>query len=326
VEPYPIRYIHQKIYEDVQVAMTWVKAGETDISGLSSSFFRAEVLEGEPDSPFKDGSITVYTAPRTAYLFFAWKNSDPLFRDKRVRQALTYACDRAQICKKIWLDRYAPMSAPIYPYSEEASPGLKPYPFDLAKARELLDAAGWKLNPGTGLREKVIDGSVTQFKFQLHFPSGSSDFVSTLNHYKNDLLKIGVQLEPMPVQWATYQQEQRDRKYRAFSMLWATPGWEHDFRQIWHSDGIEDPASSNFAEYSNKELDGLQDELRETMDPKKRVEIVRRIGAILHEDQPYTFFGWSKTFRAYWNHIHGVQENPYFIRPLIRFFPMWSDK
>jgi peptide/nickel transport system substrate-binding protein len=323
---YPIKVRHLKIYNESETAMNWLRAGELDTATLTASRYRDWVLEEtNAESPFKNGEIKTYLAERPGYLYIGWKNSDPLFSDKRVRKALTYACDRFQICKKIFLGRYTPMSAPLYPASEEADPTLEPYPFDLEKAKQLLDEAGWKLNPDTGLRERVINGEVTPFEFTFYYPSGSTEMQNAADHYKNDLLKIGIRMTPFSVQWAQFQKDLNDRKYKAFSLLWMLSGWDHDFVQIWHSRGIEDPKSSNYIEFSNPELDRLADELRTEMDPQKRIDYVRRIGRILYEEQPYTFFAWRKDFRSYWTYVKNFEDR-YFRRPFIRTFPMWIER
>ena len=77
---------------------------------------------------------------------------------------------------------------------------------------------------------------------------------------------------------------------------------------------------------NNKELDELADKLRTLMDPKERVKVIHRIGRILYEEQPYTFMGWSRVYRSYWNYLHGLEENPYFIRPVWRSFPLWMTR
>ncbi len=324
---YPIRTRHLRIYEETETAMNWLRTGDVDIGGLNAARYQSWWLERDKDksSPF-NGKIQVYTAPATSYLYIGWKNTDPMFEDKRVRWALTHATDRQQICEKIFLNRYTPMGAPLYPSSSEADPSLKPPVFDLNKSRALLDAAGWKMNPGTGLREKVINGEVRQFRFKLNWPGPSAEFQNALDHIKNDYLKIGVQMEPVSSQWAQFQQDLRDRQFVAFSLLWVLNGWEHDFGQIWHGDRVQDPGSSNYIEFQNKELDTLQDSLRTLMDPGKRVKAIQRIGRILYDEQPYTFFGWRQIFRGYWKHVKGVEENRYYFRPLMRTLPFTIDR
>ena len=43
-----------------------------------------------------------------------------------------------------------PVAGPFLPGSSQADPSIKPIPFDLDKAKEILDAAGWKDTNGNG--------------------------------------------------------------------------------------------------------------------------------------------------------------------------------
>ena len=68
------------------------------------------------------------------------------------------------------------------------------------------------------------------------------------------------------------------------------------------------------------------------MDVPKRIQMVRRIGRILYEEQPYCFFGWRNAFGAHWSDLKNVgpidpkaapHGSWYFLRPFIRAFPMY---
>jgi ABC-type transport system substrate-binding protein len=196
--------------------------------------YRNEVLENkDPKSPFKDGRIVTWKSPRPRYAYFGWKNTHPLFRDKNVRKALALACNRQEMCQRIFGGSYEPMGAPIFPGSRDADPSLTPLPFDLKEAASMLDAAGWALDAGTGLRAKVVDGENKKFEFSLIWPSPSPEFEAMLNQYKNDLLSIGIKMNPMPMQWGVFQKKIHDREFEAMTLLWVENGWEHDFDQIW---------------------------------------------------------------------------------------------
>jgi peptide/nickel transport system substrate-binding protein len=77
----------------------------------------------------------------------------PAFADVRVRRALTHALDRELFVKTI-LDGLAPVAhGPVQPLSWAYTDQVTRYPFDPARARALLDEAGWKVGAG-GIREK----------------------------------------------------------------------------------------------------------------------------------------------------------------------------
>jgi len=79
----------------------------------------------------------------------------PAFADVRVRQALTHAVDRGLISTTI-LEGLAPVThGPVQPVSWAHNPQVRQYAFDPARARALLDEAGWKDTNGDGVRDKA---------------------------------------------------------------------------------------------------------------------------------------------------------------------------
>jgi peptide/nickel transport system substrate-binding protein len=325
---YGLKRVHLLIYRDAEVLFAKFQKGEVGISGMGTFHWKAKVLDNkDPTSPWVDGRILPYKGLRPSYMYFGWKFTHPLFSDKRVRKALTLACNREEIIEKILLGHYRVMSVPVFPESRQADPNLKPLPFDLKAAAALLDEAGWMLDTKTGVRTKVIDGQPKRFEFDLmHMTGGGSEQEAIIAYYKNDLLSIGVVMNPKPQEFAEFVNRAQDRRFEALLGVWGTEPWDHDFDQLWHSRHITEPASSNYIEFSNPDVDRLSDELRDEIDISKRAEKVRAVARILHEEQPCTFFGWAVAFGARWSWLKNTIEHTYKMRPFIRPKPMWVDK
>jgi peptide/nickel transport system substrate-binding protein len=98
--------------------------------------------------------LVIHRTPGNAYEHVTLNERQfPPFADVRVRQALTMAVDRELIAKTI-LDGLAPVThGPIQSVSWAYSDDVKKYPFDVARARALLDEAAWRDSNGDGIRE-----------------------------------------------------------------------------------------------------------------------------------------------------------------------------
>src|SRR3546814_19981605 len=68
---------------------------------------------------------------------------NPILQDKRVRQALVYAIDRETINQRLFEGRQTVAHSDVSPLDWVYNEDVKKYPYDPAKAAELLDAAGW---------------------------------------------------------------------------------------------------------------------------------------------------------------------------------------
>ena len=99
-------------------------------------------------------SIVVAKTPGNAYEHVTLNERQfPPFADVRVRRALVSALDREGYTRTI-LDGLAPVAdGPIQPVSWAHSDRSARYPFDPAKARALLDEAGWTIG-GDGIRTR----------------------------------------------------------------------------------------------------------------------------------------------------------------------------
>jgi len=85
-----------------------------------------------------------------------WMNTQILpFDDLAVRQAAEYAIDRPSIISTVYFDLVKPAYGPLTPDFPDYDPAVETmYPFDVEKAKSLLDGAGWKPDATTGLRKK----------------------------------------------------------------------------------------------------------------------------------------------------------------------------
>ncbi len=155
----PVEDIIVKAVPDVATRLAELKAGTADLMMGVPSDVKAS-LEATP-------GVRVIVAPSFRRGFVAIKQGrHPALADVRVRQAMNYAVNCDEIAKTL-LGGMAKCTIDLInsPYQD---PNLKPYAYNPAKAKQLLDDAGWKVG-ADGIRVK--DG--TRLSLQMDTPGGS---------------------------------------------------------------------------------------------------------------------------------------------------------
>lgn len=292
------KIIFQIIQEDQQ-RIRKIRTNELDFTGLSPSQYRTQVLEGEADSPFKDGTFGHQTYWTHSYFYIGWNNQSPLFSDKKVRQAMSHAFHADLLLEQVMMGLGQRTTGPMPSFLPYYNKDIPMIPFDLEKAKVLLAEAGWQDKDGNGILEKEINGEVTEFEFNLMIYGSSAEYKTIGDIFKEDLAKIGVQMNVTPTEWSLMLNKVDNREFDAVTLAWVSSP-DVDFRQIWHSSQADTPQSSNHISFKNAEADKIIEALEVEFDPEKRIALAQQFHALLYEEQPYTFFFTRKSM-FYWN-------------------------
>jgi peptide/nickel transport system substrate-binding protein len=132
--------------------------------------------------------LTVTPAkPNFQLLYFGFKITRPMVSDRRVREAMSIAINRAEIAKAILLGNADPAFTIVDPDALDHDPATKGIvKEDLERAKALLDEGGWKVG-SDGIREK--DGIKLQPRVYYTANANSAKCAEAIQGY---LRKIGV--------------------------------------------------------------------------------------------------------------------------------------
>lgn len=210
-------------------------------------------------------------------------------RDKRVRQALNYAIDKDAIVKNIYGGQTkVEQCQPIQPETFGFNPNLKPYPYDPAKAKQLLTEAG---AIGATL---TIEAQRTQPEY---------DQMNLFVQSQLNAVGLNVKIETLG-DYAIF----RDKFYgiQPRSELFPPglnnkPLMDADGALTWFSS--EQPLGARH--YDNPEFERLYQLASTEMNEAKRLDYLQKALAVFCEDPPYLFTVQSVQTWAYSPKITG---------------------
>ncbi len=240
------------------------------------------------------------------YSYIAWNETNPLFKDKKVRQALTMAIDRKRIIDQILNGMGIEIHGTFFVNSTTNDKSIIPWPFDPDRARTQLSQQGWYDSDGTGIIDKVIDGKKTLFQFSLTYYVKNQTSKSVCEYIASALKEVGILCNLKGVDIADLSAVFDDKAFDALNLAWVLGYPPDDPRQLWSSEGAKEKGSSNAIGFVNAEIDKIIDQLDYEYNPKKRDDLYHRFDAIIHDEQPYTFLYTPKTSLVYRDRLQNV--------------------
>lgn len=230
----------------------------------------------------------------------ATSKGNPLLKDRVIRQALSYAVDRNQLVALALAGHGKPGDS-IVPLGltdwHWAPTGDQVMNADPAKAKALLDAAGYIDRNGDGVRESPA-GKPLEFRI-IAIASTTVD-VRAAQLFKDAAAAVGIKLDLTTMDENTLG-----------STVYNTnaPNWDI-FVWGWDS-GVPDPdymlgvplcsqiGNNNDVFYCNKAYDALYDQQAATLDPVARKAITDQMQQLYYQDAAYIVMWYQDKLQAY---------------------------
>jgi peptide/nickel transport system substrate-binding protein len=255
-----------------------------------------EAWAGELPTPEFRERFEVGTLEESLLMLISWNNQRKPFSDKNVRQALAMALDRPRVIEDVFKGTARPVSGPFYPTMWGADPGIAPWAFDLARAEQLLDAAGLP-------RKK--DGKRFAITLMVEEDRRGADWFNDMSAiFRNDLDRIGVTLNVSFVPRGDLVDHLTLHDFDAVMFQFSADIPDPDPYALLHSTQVND--GQNYAGYISPEADKLLEEGRRTIDRSARKAAYAKLHKLVHEDQPYTFLFAPQSHYAWSRRVKGV--------------------
>jgi ABC-type transport system substrate-binding protein len=286
-------------------------APEQASRGMIAEAGDAHVVQqlGAPDAERlrEHKELDIVSLPGLSVYFLVLNVTDSILSDVKVRTALAYAIDRDgisnNILKGLALPAYTVISPVVNAYNGEGFT----IPYDVEKAKALLEESGWK-DDGTGVRKK--DGK--PLSLELWTSSQGSPLPEA---YQGFARAIGMDIKIQVMDWATInsriQVPPEQAKAQIIMIGWSPSTADADwaYRPLLHS-SMFPPTGSNYCYYKDDDVDkniiiGMQ-----TADIAVRKEAYRKIDEAVLRDFPRIPVYIAKTAYAVRKEVKNITISP----------------
>ncbi len=266
---------------------------------------------------------SIETYPQTSQIpgtHIAWMNVNgyediqlndarPFLRDVRVRQAIAYALDKEQLIRTLTYGQQKEATEDIPDWMWAFDPNVRSYPHDVARARALLEAAGWTPGPDGIMRKNGQPLVLVEVTNNSNVTRRKESVI-----VQEQLRQAGIQMQV---------------KYFPGDVLFA-PAGEGGILQLgrfdislagWFS-GIDPDDSSqymcknvppggyNYSRYCSAAMEAAQNDALTHFDQATRKNAYARIQRLLHDDVPEIFVYWYRFQQPISNDFKGFDPNP----------------
>jgi len=245
----------------------------------------------------KNSDFAVMTGHGGAYQYICFNLKDPILKNKQVRQAIAYAIDRNRIVRDL-LHGYGQVTDTMFPPGHWArAENLPTYNYDPNKAKQMLDAAGYKQN-GTAARFKLLFRTSTDAE-----ANQQAEMIQQM------LKEVGIDMQIQTSEFGTFMEDIKNGRFQMFSLRRAGISDPDFYYTIFHSESLA-PNGQNRGYYVNPRVDQLIMQGRSTFDRTKRKAAYDEIQRILDDDLPYISLYHRDNVAIMRKNIQGFQMYP----------------
>ena len=268
--------------------------GEIDIADISS-------LKAQDLKTLEEKGIKIADYPGITVQYMGMNLREPIFQDKRVRQAITYGIDRKLMVEKLLEGHGTLINAPILPTSWAYPQGgaLNEYAHNVEKAKELLAEAGWKDRNGDGIAE---DQSGKPFSVTLSYPIGNKMREMSAPIIQANLKQIGIDVKLDMMEFGALLDKVMANHEFDLYLMGSSLDTDPDPKPIWHSDASSDKKGEsawNIVAFRNPQADQLIMEGLATTDTQKRAEAYYKFAELVNDQAPQVFLYCPDIMKAY---------------------------
>jgi dipeptide transport system substrate-binding protein len=247
------------------------------------------------DAMRKDAQLKVLQKQGLNIGYIAFNVEKKPFDDKRVRQALNLATNKEAILKAVYEGTGQVAKNPIPPILWGYNDAIKDYPYDPAKAKELLAQAGFP----NGFELELWYLPVTR----PYNPDGKR----MAEMIQADWDKVGVKAKLVTYEWAEYRKRAKSGEHQVVMFGWSGDNGDPDnfFVPLLGCEAVK--GGGNNARWCNQAFEDLITRAAQTPKQADRAKLYEQAQVIFKEEAPWITVAHSIRFDPVRKEVKGYQ-------------------
>jgi peptide/nickel transport system substrate-binding protein len=268
----PAHRIQRVRFAVVPDAITTALEMQKGSADVESNVIPLDMVHALKDAP----GLVTESAPSSWVMYANFNVQDPILKDKRVRQAIACAMDRAAIVKALWRGQ-ARLANSLLPVGHWAAAGddlLPLYPHDVARAQRLLDAAGYPAGK---------DGIRLRFTLKTSTDESTRLLAAVL---QQQMRAAGIDLQIRSAEFGTFYADITHGVFQMYILRWIGQNEDPDIFRYTYGSASFPPKGGNRGRYSNPQVNSLLMQAAGSTDQTERRRLYIEVQQILAEDLP----------------------------------------
>lgn len=268
-----ITFVFKVVKDETTLALKLIKK-EIDLSVASISPRKVYWLKTEAPG------LKVWEMPSGNFIFMGLNHKREVFRDVRLRKAISLLIPRNDLLKYKLKDTAVLSGGMFSPAFADMYEANAVDAYDVRLARKLIGEAGYKKN-AKGILEK--DGKELELDWKVSNNKASVEIVEVIQDF---LQKEGIKIDISIQEWGTYMNAFKNGQFDIVIGQWIGFSGPDMLKFVFYSTNTP-PRGGNRTSYNNPEFDKMIDAATIETQSSKRSMLYKKALAIVNRDYAY---------------------------------------
>ena len=220
--------------------------------------------------------------------------------DKKVREALARAISREDMIQVAENGLGQPQYSFLNPSNTRwYNPNVEKYEFDMARSKQLLQEAGFKLDGG-----RLLGADGQQVKMQVLFPVSSAPRAKIATYMQQQYKQLGIEIEVKGLDANAYFEEAKKKNFDISLGSWGGGSIDPDLST---KGQLLSTGQQNITGFANEKVDQMIKQGSVELDDAKRKQIYNDLQKLVNEELPSMYLYSATSFSPMSKKVVGVQ-------------------